>query len=47
MQRRTADRLPHDVDARAQLLLVGELVDEIETGAEIDRQVGERLPLVL
>src|SRR5439155_24379720 len=47
MEGRPLGRLPYDIDARAQLLLMGELVDDVEARAEIERHGRHDLPFVL
>ena len=40
-------RLPDRVDARTDLVLMRELVDQVEAGAVVDRQFRQNAPLVL
>ena len=47
MRRERRAGLPHDVDARAELVLLGGAVDGIETQAEIHRDGGREPPFVL
>src|SRR5216683_1194696 len=47
MENRGLGRLPHDIDPRAQLLLMGELVDDVEARAEIERHIRHDLPFIL
>ena len=47
MQRRACERLLNDVDPRTELVLVRERVHDVESTAEIDGQLFERLPFIL
>ena len=47
MQRRPSRRRINNIDAGAQLILMGKCIDHVEPAAEIDGKLFERLPLVL